>query len=85
MSVLERDGPSRPVQREMLPSFSEIMSNTFAAGVSFRRYGTNGELKRNIIHRFPAKKLKCESSVVHLMAENITRGNSLLDELKKRK
>ena len=81
--MLERDGPRRPIQREPLPSFSEIVSNTFAAGVSFRRYGMNGELKRNIIHRFPAKKLKCESSVTNLMADNITRSNSLLAMLKK--
>ena len=73
-----------PLRREPMPSYSEIVRNTFRAGYTYRRYGQNGELKRRMIHRFPAEKLKCDGSMADVLAENITRSNSLLDRLSRR-
>jgi hypothetical protein len=71
-----------PMRREQLPTMTEIITATFRAGVTYRRYGMKGELRRPMIHRFPAEKLKCAGSVsTTLVAESVRRNNSLLDRL----
>jgi hypothetical protein len=65
-------------------SFADVVRNTLAAGVTFRRYGELGELRRPMIHRFPAKRLKCDCSVADLIAESIRRSNPLLQRLMQR-
>lgn len=49
-----------------------------AKRVTYRQYGLHGELRRPMIHRF---EVPGGVSVTALMAENITRENSLLKRL----
>lgn len=73
-----------PLRREPMPTFAEIVSRTFAAGVTFRRYGLHGELQRPMFHRFPASKLRGSIPASSLLASNVTRKNALLDRLKRK-
>lgn len=80
MRTIETHGPALPINLHW-PSVADIMTNTLRAGVSYRRYGLHGEQRRLIVHRFPASKLKCESSMGEVMAETITQFNPLLRAL----
>lgn len=81
--MLERDGPRLPISTR-LPSVTDIVSSTLRAGVSYRQHGMYGELRKRIVHRFPAFKLKCESSMGSVLAESVTQSNALLRALQRK-
>lgn len=64
-------------------SFADQLSWLMSAPrVTYRRHGKDEELRRPLIHRFAVRGAK---SVSCLIAENITRSNSLLARLQARK
>ena len=61
------------------PSLADAMIWSMRAKrVTYRQYGLRGELRRPMIHRF---EVPGGVSMTHLIAENVTRENSLLKAL----